>query len=70
MSSSVAASPWHGIARLRRGEPAGLVESKNVIRVSVREDDRVHAAEVVGQRLLAKVGPGVDEDDVPSSNST
>ena len=43
-------------------EPPHIVEPEDVIGVAVREQDRVDAADVVGERLRAQVGRGVDED--------
>ena len=62
MSASVRASPKQAIG----GAAAQLiapdfVEAEDVVGVAVREEDRVHAADVVRQRLRAQVGPGVDQ---------
>ena len=43
-------------------EAPHLVEAEHVIGVAVGEEDRVDAADVVGQRLRAQVGGGVDQD--------
>ena len=43
-------------------EAPHLVDAEDVVRVRVREEDRVHAADVVRQRLRAQIGGRVDED--------
>ena len=47
---------------LQRVEAAHIVEAEDVVRVRVREEDRVDARDPVRKRLLAQVGRGVDED--------
>jgi hypothetical protein len=40
---------------------ADIVQAHNVVGVTVREENRVHARQTEAQRLPAKVGGGVDE---------
>ncbi len=42
-------------------EPAHIIQSHDVIGVTVREDDRVDAADIERQRLRADVGSSIDE---------
>ena len=46
---------------LQRIEPPHIVEPQHVVRVAVRVEDRVHAAQPVLQRLRAEIGRRVDE---------
>ena len=47
---------------LQRVESPDLVDPEDVIRMPVREQQRIDVPDVERQRLGSKVGPGVDED--------
>src|SRR6185437_3714484 len=49
-----------------KGERAQIIHAENVVGMRMRVEDSINVANVLAQRLLPKVLPGVDDDGVPA----